>query len=99
MIYKIYAKCCTNPEPIKEIDKEEAHDLIKEDIEIKIFNGDINIEGEDDETVNKQCNDIKDKAIEFFEENGYFECGDFEVVITDNPERPNICGDMAWLFE
>lgn len=98
-IYKIYAKCCTNPKPIKEIDMEEAQDLIKEEIELMIMNGNIKITGNDDLEVNKKCNEIKDKAIAFFEENKYFECGDFEVSITDEPERANMYGFMNWIFD
>lgn len=98
-IYKICAKNCTAPEPIKEIDMEDAENLIKDYVNDCIFNGDIDIPGDDDEEVNDQCRDREDKAISFFKENGYFDCGDFKVEITNNPERPNMCGGMGWIFD
>lgn len=99
MIYKIYAKCATVPNPIKEIDAGEVRDLIQDAVNDMINNEAIEIQDGTDEQINQQIEHLVDKSMNFFEENGYFECGDFKVEKTDNPTRPNSCGYMGWLFD
>ena len=100
MIYKIYANCATVPNPIKEIDTNEANDLIRNAVNEMLDNGVIEFPaGTDDEQINEHIEMLAVKAVNFFEENGYYDCGDFKVEKTDNPTRPNSCGCMSWLFD
>ena len=98
-IYKIYAKCCRIAKPITRIDMKEAERLIQECIYEMINNEMLDIKDGSEEEINDQYVELKDKAVNFFRENGYFECGDFSVEMTDDPERSNICGYMGWIFD
>lgn len=92
-IYKVYAQCCRAVKGITEITLEDAHELIAETVYSMVDMGDIEIEGEGDDFVSYYEN-IVDKAIKFFEENGFFECGDFIVKYSD--EEPTRSGSYGW---
>lgn len=100
-IYKIYAKCCTRPrgKAIIRIDIKEAENLIQESIYEMINNEMLKIKDGSEEEINDQYSALYDKAVNFFKENGYFECGDFAVTITEEPERANMYGFMEWIFD
>lgn len=74
----------------------EAENLIQETIYEMINNEMITIKDGSEEEINDQYSTLYDKAVEFFKENGYFECGDFVVRITEEPERANMYGFMEW---
>ena len=97
-IYKIYAKCCRIAKPITRIDMKEAERLIQECIYEMINNEMLDIKDGSEEEINDQYSALHDKAVNFFKENGYFECGDFTVTITEEPERANMYGFMEWIF-
>ena len=98
-IYKVYAQCCRGVKGITEIDLPKAKDLIIETVFDMLNNNDIsiNVDYDDDEAVNKAYDELLDKALEYFEENDYFFCGDFEVIRSD--EEPTRAGSYGWTRE
>ena len=95
-IYKVYAKCVRVAEGIKEITLDEAKELIQETVSEMLNNGDldINLENEDDDNeLSEKLGNLLDKAEEFFEKNGFFECGDFIIEYSEEyPTRGNCYG-------
>ena len=98
-IYKVYAQCVVRPrgKAITEITESEAHSLIMYAVNDMVDEGTINIETEDSDEFGRMLDEISSNAIEFFEENDFFECGDFIVLVSDDyPERR---GSYGWTHE
>ena len=95
-IYKVYAKCVRVAKGIKEITLDEAKELIQETVNEMLNNGDLNInlENEDnDNEFSEKFGELLDKAEEFFNEKGFFECGDFIIERSEEyPSRSNCYG-------
>lgn len=95
-IYKVYAKCVRVAKGIKEITLDEAKELIQETVNEMLNNGDLNInlENEDDDNeFSEKFGELLDKAEEFFNKNGFFECGDFIIERSEEyPTRSNCYG-------
>lgn len=90
-IYKVYAKCVRTTKSVTEISYEEAMELIDEAITDGLNNEDISIDEEED--FDAVFNKLYERAEKFLEENGYFDCGDFRIVYSEEePSRPNGCG-------
>lgn len=97
-IYKVYAQCVRGiKKTIQEIDKVEAENLICDAVNDMVDMEDIDVEGETDEEVNANFENLYTKAIEYFEENEYFHCGDFAVIASD--EMPERSGSYGWTKE
>lgn len=89
-IYKVYANCVIKAKPVTEIRYEEALALIDEAVTDGLNNGDISI---DEEDFDAAYDEFIERAYDFFRENGYFDCGDFRIVYSEEePSRPNGCG-------
>lgn len=90
-IWKVYAQCVLKVNPITEIysiDKA-LDDLLNHALE----NGAIELDDEDEEKNDMIISDFVDRKREEFEKYGILECGDYEIVRSDEmPTRPNICG-------
>lgn len=96
-IYKVYAKCVRVAKGIKEITLDEAKELIEETVSEMLNNGDLNINAEnedDDNEFSEKFWKLLDKAEEFFNENGFFECGDF--IIERSEEYPSRSNGYGW---
>ncbi len=94
-IYKIYANCVTAANPIEEIDKETAHSLISDAVGSLFNNGEIDIDvvdEDDDDSFNEQYSKLVADAQKYFDDNGFFMCGDFIVEATDSPCRSDKYG-------
>ena len=97
-IYKIYAQCVRGiKKTIQEIDKKEAEDLIIETVNIMVDMEDIYIDGETDDEINAAYEKLYDKAIKYFEEESFFQCGDYALVRDE--EEPSRWGSYGWTRE
>ena len=99
-IYKVYAQCVIRPrgKAIVEITEQEARDLISEAIdEMLNMGGYFDIDCETDDELCVAYDAISGKAIEFFEEHEYFECGDFIVIASE--DYPTRSGSYGWTDE
>lgn len=94
-IWKVYSNAVRKAHPITEIDKEEAVNLIVDRVyQADHIPGDENVDWDDDDSVNVFMEKAADAAIKYFEKNGWFGCGDFEVRYSDErPSRPNKCSE------
>ena len=98
-IYKVYAQCVLKPKgkAVTEITEFEAQNLIMDAV-IDMVNMDyFTIEGETDEEFCSELDALSCDAVEFFEENGYFECGDFIVITSE--DYPVRSGSYGWTHE
>lgn len=96
-IYKIYAQNVTRPrgKAIIEIDKEEAESLICEAVDDMINCGDIQADFDEDasdDVISAFYEKIYSDAQAHFDKYEHFDCGDFCVMVTDDPQRPNMAG-------
>lgn len=96
-IYKIYAQNVTRPrgQAIIEIDKEEVGSLICEAVDDMLNCGDIQADFDEDasdDVINAFYEKIYSNALVHFDKYEHFDCGDFCIMVTDNPQRPNMGG-------
>lgn len=102
-IYKIYAKACTKPNPIKDVtymEEEMVENAISENWDNAIDNGSISFELDLDGDIVSE--DYESKLSDFYEElkeswkkTGILSCGDWELRRLEDdefPQRPNNCG-------
>lgn len=100
--WKVYAKCCIIANPIQEVDEEELDICIHNDIkEFGNFPDDENLLPFDP-IFDKIYDSYHDKMMNFFNENGWLDFGDFRIVYCSADDdlfyRPNICGYTAELI-
>ena len=102
-VYKIYAKACTNSNPIKDVtymEKEMVEDAISENWDNGTDNGSISFELYIDSYISQE--DYENKISKFYselqdswEKTGILSCGDWELRRLEDDEftqRPNNCG-------
>ena len=102
-IYKIYAKGCTNPNPIKDVtymEEEMVEDAISENWDNATENGSVEFETDIDGDISQE--DYGNKISNFYSElqeswrkTGILSCGDWELRRLEDdefPQRPNNCG-------
>ena len=102
-IYKIYAKGCTNSNPIKDVtymEEEMVENAISENWDNVTDNGSISFELDLDGDIVSE--DYETKLSKFYEElkeswekTGILSCGDWELRRLEDdefPQRPNNCG-------
>lgn len=88
-MYKVYARCVLKTQPIKEINERELKDCIDDLLNYHWEN--ITEEYTEDE-MEELDNKMFIRAEEILKEIGTLQCGDYEVVLTDEyPTRPNKC--------
>lgn len=106
--YKCYSNCCIAPIAIKEIDEEDAKRYIIETVnqyiddhgfdDLEPFNG-IDWDDCDDDALSSVWEKVYDKAIEYFEENEYYECDDFIILYTDEyPSRGDSYNNSTFML-
>ena len=87
-IYKVYAQCCIAPNPVIEIDEDDARELIVLAIWQRIRNGDLEISGDNDDEINGNIRIVEKRALNYFKKNNFYECGDFAIIRSATyPER------------
>lgn len=98
-IYKVYAQCVLRPrgKAITEITEFEAQNLISDAVIDMINNEDIVIDAEDDDEFCSMLDEITTNAMEYFEENEFFMCGDFIVIVSE--DFPTRSGSYGWTSE
>ena len=102
-VYKIYAKACTNPNPIKDVtykEEEMVENAIYENWGNATDNGSISFELDLDGDISQE--DYGNKISNFYSElqeswrkTGILSCGDWELRRLEDdefPKRPNNCG-------
>ena len=97
--YKVYAQCVRATKAIQEITLTDAENLIVDAVYAMVDMGDIIIEDDYEDCPDMFYDFLVDMAIKFFNYNGYFECGDFAVMKSDNePSRDNKYGYTVDFF-
>ena len=95
-IYKVYAQCATAFKPITEITLDDAHSYIC-DATAYIIESYPHLlpDTDDDAEINAAYEKLYDRAITAFEEYGFFDCGDFQVTMSD--EYPTRSGSYGYM--
>lgn len=94
--WKVYAKCCTVAEPVKEANYVDlmlsADDVFRywmEENEDEVFDGLDKDDESDMYIAEKRLGDRFNEIVE----TGIVNCGDYCIMVCDEmPERPNVCG-------
>lgn len=93
MLYRVYAQCCRNPQPIKEvydIDSyiDECTNRVAEQLDTSWLDED------DDKGYCAYYEVVWHLLSTELEENKYLDCGDYCIIIADErpDSRPNVCG-------
>lgn len=80
--YKVWANCCIAPHPIERIEDWQVKEIIEETVYDMVRGG----------TIDRECGQEEvEKALKWFEKIDYFGCGDFCLVASEHPKRPNVC--------
>lgn len=89
--YKIYAQCAKSTTPIKPVNESEIQFILSECAD-RLFERNYNLEDEEEDTVNRYLDTLYSLVCDEWEKEGYLECGDFCIKITDEPVRANRYG-------
>ena len=77
-LFKVYAQCCVSAKPISEVyNIDEYIDMVFDDA---INNGYIDIDEEKEADYDAIVSDAYEKIRNYFDQNGFLECGDFKIV-------------------
>lgn len=102
-VYKIYAKACTKPDPIKDVtymEWEMVENAISENWDNATDNGSVEFEVDLDGDISQEdyenkLSDFNGKLKESWKKTGILSCGDWELRRLEDdefPQRPNNCG-------